>query len=412
MGERTNLKVTLLRQPGLKISAEVNNGVVNEVCSEGPLSPFAKPALNLFKEFVCKEKPAFANKDYIVFSLFFPPIPSKTFSRAMWGEIKSELTKQRNPGAATIAVTRACACDCIYCGYMGSYDYANELTNKELKSIIDDVVQMGAFSVTIYGGDPILRKDVFDIIKYVKSKECWCVLFTPAATFTNDTAKKLKNAGLDAIFIVLHSRDSNIHDGLVQLKGAHSKAVNTIKACLNAGLLVGVSTYATTDRLNNGDIDDLIHFSEELGVHEITVADIIPTGKLLRREDVILTVKDRERLVQLEKTYSSPNSRTPRVSTTSCMKGPTGLGCIAGKRWVYVNPHGFVTPCAYIPLTFGNVRDETLQKIWKRIRKHKIFSTNVPSCLMQNSEFRKSYIQKIPEGVILPYPISKLESDD
>jgi MoaA/NifB/PqqE/SkfB family radical SAM enzyme len=403
-------EIVLLKLPGLRIVGKVSENRIVDVEAKGPLAPFAGKATRLFKEFVCKEKPAYVGKDFILYSPFFPPIPSKRFSKAFKAEVKAELMRRRIPEVISIAITRACSCDCIYCGYVGPYDYSKELTKEEIFSVIDQAIDLGAFTIIFYGGDPILRKDLYELIFYARSKDLWTILFTPGIHVTAKIAVKLKEAGLDSIYIVLNSKRANVHDKLLQLEGAFARALNAIKTCLKAGLWVGISTYATSDRIRSGDLENLIDFAEELGVHEVLVADIIPTGKLLRKEDIILTLEDRDLLVEIHEARNIPGTPGPRVSTSSCMKSPRGVGCIAGNKWVYVNPQGYVTPCAYIPLSFGNIRENKLQEIWNRIVRHSAFRDLKAFCRMQDLAFREKYIHPIPESVSLPYPIDKLSA--
>ena len=63
---------------------------------------------------------------------------------------------------------------------------------------------------------------------------------------------------------------------------------------------------------------------------------------------------------------------------------------------------GDVLPCAYMPLSFGNVREEDLGIIWERMGKHASCRSQADYCLMRDPDFRKRYIHTIPEGERLP----------
>ena len=88
----------------------------------------------------------------------------------------------------------------------------------------------------------------------------------------------------------------------------------------------------------------------------------------------------------------------------SYFESPDKFGCMAGSRWIHISPAGDIIPCSYTPLTFGNIRNESLSDIYKKIRKHPEYKKNT-KCLIQDKEFRNKYIYPIPKDASLPYPI-------
>jgi MoaA/NifB/PqqE/SkfB family radical SAM enzyme len=90
----------------------------------------------------------------------------------------------------------------------------------------------------------------------------------------------------------------------------------------------------------------------------------------------------------------------------------SGIGCLAGNIQYYVSAYGDVAPCDFAPLSFGNIRDEPLKKIWKKLVKHPAYDHRSQFCRMQHPDFRRFYIDPIPDDAPLPYPIDKLSSVD
>ncbi len=89
-----------------------------------------------------------------------------------------------------------------------------------------------------------------------------------------------------------------------------------------------------------------------------------------------------------------------------------GIGCFAGNREMYISASGDVTPCDFTPLSFGNVREEPLSRIWLKMRAHPSYKNRSMGCKMQNPFFRKAFIDAIPDGAELPYPIDRLPRVD
>ena len=78
---------------------------------------------------------------------------------------------------------------------------------------------------------------------------------------------------------------------------------------------------------------------------------------------------------------------------------------VANKEYVYVSPYGDVQPCCFMPLSFGNIREEPLKTILERMWKHPMYSESsiFKECPMLSDEFRKKYIDTIPSDMKLPF---------
>ena len=98
----------------------------------------------------------------------------------------------------------------------------------------------------------------------------------------------------------------------------------------------------------------------------------------------------------------------PKIVTMSYVNETDIIGCFGAKYQIHITHDGYVTPCDFTPLHFGNLREEPLEKIWKRMRSHPEYSKKTVSCRMQDPEFRRRYIKPIPPDAPLPYPIDRL----
>jgi hypothetical protein len=92
-----------------------------------------------------------------------------------------------------------------------------------------------------------------------------------------------------------------------------------------------------------------------------------------------------------------------KVTPQALVNSPEGAGCFAGYHQFYMTAHGDVCPCDFTPLTFGNVREDSLQAIWARMTSHPAYCHREGRCRMQNREFRKRYITTIPKDAPTPY---------
>ena len=152
----------------------------------------------------------------------------------------------------------------------------------------------------------------------------------------------------------------------------------------------------------------MLSLTAELGAQELSFYDILAIGKWLDKENDTLTDEQRERTVKLHKEVNQKGETGPKVMAFSHFESPRTFGCMAGRRWIHISPAGDVIPCSYTPLTFGNVREKPLKEIWRSIRKHEAYKKEIVPCMVQDKEFRKSYIHTIPRDAALPYPIERI----
>lgn len=185
------------------------------------------------------------------------------------------------------------------------------------------------------------------------------------------------------------------------------KAMETIKIAKSLDLLVGISTYATRASIENNEVLDMLELGKKLGVNEIVIFDCVPTGKLISCGEVMLGQAEHDYLVKLQDEIN--RSKTyPRLSTMSFVNSGNAFGCFAGFDQLHITNSGYVTPCDFTPLSFGNVKEESIKKIWKKMRNHPEYRIHRMKCRMQTPEFREKYIDKIPSDANLPYPINRL----
>jgi len=120
-------------------------------------------------------------------------------------------------------------------------------------------------------------------------------------------------------------------------------------------------------------------------------------------DEYLLSAEDKQRLIELERQYNARGGN-PHVITQAFINGPEGAGCFAGYIQFYMTAFGDVNPCDFTPLTFGNIHDEPLAAIWDRVLAHPAYCKRSDHCRMQDPEFRRKYIDGIPEDVLLPWP--------
>ena len=347
-----------------------------------------------------------------VYSLYHPSFPSLAGKRAVEARIREVVFKIRTPTTNTMAITYKCQCKCVHCSADVKVDPTRkELTTEEWKKVIDDSCEIGVYNHVITGGEPCLRKDLPEIISHVTPEKGTVLLFTNGVLLKK-RARELANAGLYAVNISIDDINPDVHNQLRKMNNCYEMAMEGAAALRELGVLTGISTYATKEKLKNGELEKLIDMATRDGFHEVTIFDPVPSGKWMRDTSYLLNDEERKYLQKLT-LDSRKIEGGPVIIAQSYINSPLGNGCFGGYLQFYTTAYGDVNPCDFNPVAFGNVReDKGLKKAWTRMTQHSEYRHKRPTCRMQNPEYRKKYIDPVPDGVIWPVPIEYYENKD
>ena len=268
-------------------------------------------------------------------------------------------------------LTRKCNLKCSHC-YINSTteELRDELSTKEAKSLIDQICQVSSPLLILSGGEPLLRKDVLELVKYGSEKGLRMGLGSNGSFIDETMAKNLKDAGIKTVSISLDSAVSQKHDDFRGVVGSWQKAVEAIKALKENYVLVQVNTTVTQHNLH--EIDTIMSFAEDLGVENFHLFFLVPTGRGARIADISPAMYERMIQTTFAKTAKHKlNVRPSCAPQFMRIAEDMGLdmrqwirGCIAGLYYCRIYPNGDITPCPYLPVKLGNIREESFSHIW------------------------------------------------
>jgi 12,18-didecarboxysiroheme deacetylase len=286
-------------------------------------------------------------------------------------------------------VTRRCNLKCVHC-YSKSEDneYAGELTLDEGKSLIDDLAQFGSPVILFSGGEPLVRKDILELIQYAVDKGRRAVLSTNGTLIDEEMAGKLQGIGLSYVGISLDGLEET-HDRFRGVDGAFQKAMRAIQACQSKGLKVGLRF--TINKRNYTDIPGVFDLVEEMGIPRICFYHLVYAGRgtELMNEDldhrqtreVVDLILDRTRDIHdkglpvevltvdnhadgpytyLRLKQEDPNRAEEVLKLLEMNEGNSsgrGIGCVSWDGSVHADQF-------WRHHTFGNVRDRKFSEIW------------------------------------------------
>jgi len=360
--------------------------------ASGTLKAACSPILKKINSRLQEEKPALVQEDRVIASAWLPPIPSPVFKRLIFAEMQIALGKYI-PETVSIELTR-----------QNSSRYppgtvADELDTDIIKRIIDEALELGTFIVTFTENDPLLREEVFELIKYVDKNRAIVNCSTWGTDFSKETAFRLKEAGLHSLMVGIYSTDPEKHDSIRKSEGAYKRAVSAIKLALEAGLMVVMTTHASPSNIQ--ELPALYALASELGVQEFSVWEAMPKN----RSKPAITDENRKDIMEMYHRINS-NPEGPRMFANTYFEGQM-LGAMAGRRWMHVTADGDVKPSPYPPFSFGNVKEESLKESWQRIRSYPYFQRQKSLTPMHDPEFLE-FVDRIPAGAKLPYPFEKV----
>ena len=391
----------------LHIDAEiVGNKVVGK--AGGVLGKMLQPYVEQFFDKINPLKVIAKVNGMHVYNLYNPPFPSQAGMRFLERKLRMMLYKMAFPVAANLAITHKCQCQCIHCSADPFIDPSKkELTVEEIKTVVDGALDLGASLIIYVGGEPMLREELYDLINYVDKTKAIPMIFTNGLLLTEENVQRLAKAGLFSLNISIDSSEPELHNEFRAVPGCYQKAFEGAERCRKAGILTGISTYATSESIKTGKVEKLLKIAQEQGFSEVTIFDCIPSGRFLKDTSKILTAEDRKQLIAITKKYHEMD-HPMGINCMSIINSPRGVGCYGAQSQFYMTAYGDINPCDFNPINFGNVLEISIQEIWKKMVTHPDFSKRYPTCRMQSKAYRKKYIDPLPKNVRLPVKIEDI----
>ena len=284
------------------------------------------------------------------------------------------------PYAISWNTTYRCNLRCNHC-YLDTNaltrQSVNELSTQEGFRLIDQMAELNPNLLLILtGGEPLLRKDIYELTCYASQKGMMIVLGTNGNLINDDNAKRLKESGVTGIGISLDSIVPEKHDKFRGFSGAWDDTINGIEACRRQGVEFQIQTTVTRENFN--EIPRIIEFSYDLGAKVFNLFFLVCTGKGQELTDITPHQYDQalHQLYETQKKYQgkmlvgakcAPHYRRivyEHDNTSPLIRAYSG-GCPAGTHYCRITPEGNVTPCPYMPNVSGNVREKSFVEIWK-----------------------------------------------
>jgi len=284
-----------------------------------------------------------------------------------------------------------CNYACIYCNVEAEMLPApNELNTKEALHLIDEIYNFGSQWFGIKGGEPLLRKDIFEIIHYAKSLGLKVCLLTNGYYVDGDIYDNLvKNEVYTSVSI---DGPEEINDAL-RGRDSYKKALSAIQKLSKAGILNGLS--ATITSINYRHVDHVAMLAEEYRANFVWFNHLVPSGRAEKTIDLVSPSPEQyeeslNSIYDLTQKYEGKfdiHVHCPFYARIVKQRNPSGFWEWYNHRfhgkctyfafggYISVIENGDLIPCFYTylkpskPLLLGNIRQKSLKETWDEMQK-------------------------------------------
>jgi pyrroloquinoline quinone biosynthesis protein E len=276
-----------------------------------------------------------------------------------------------NPLALIAELTHRCPLHCVYCSNpLELAAVTSELSTAEWIDIFQQAGKLGMLHAHFTGGEPLARPDLTELIAAARAAGLYTNLITSGIGLAETRLQALVEAGLDHIQISFQDSREAAANWIAGTK-AHAHKIDLSRIICRHKIAFTVNL--VIHRQNIDHLEEMISFIEQLAPERMEIAHTQYYGWALRNRAALLPTR-----AQLEKAVETVAAAEKRLAgriridsvvpdyyarfPKACMGG-------WGRRLMLINPSGKVLPChaaEIIPgLTFGNVRVQTLESIWR-----------------------------------------------
>jgi len=287
-------------------------------------------------------------------------------------------------------VTQACDLVCKHCRASAQEEpHPDELSTEQSKSLIDQVAEFPRKPIIVMtGGDPLKRRDIFDLIRHAREKGLEVAL-TPSATplATRDALQQAKDAGIRRLGISLDGPDAETHDAFRGWSGSFERTLQMLDDADPLGLSVQINTSIT--RSNVDKVDAMAELLAKRTIAMWSVFFLVPVG----RGTALQRISGQECEALFAKLWQHAQTQPYAVKTTEAphyrryvlqqegdpLAGPAGhpgssrdaghrapLGVRDGKGIMFVSYNGEIYPAGFLPVLCGRFPEDSVIDVYQK----------------------------------------------
>jgi MoaA/NifB/PqqE/SkfB family radical SAM enzyme len=258
--------------------------------------------------------------------------------------------------------TLRCNCDCESCLWKDN-TAKGELSKEEIKRIYLEAKDAGFIMTVLWGGEPTLRKDLTEIIKFIREKAEFA--FIGMVTNGYLIPKQIHEYGND-LNLILISLDSPIreeHDKIRALKGLYDNVMKSVKMIKSDFPLISLQFSFSISKYNIHRVEEMIALGDQI---EVPIAfNVINTIRHYSSGDIdekgSLSATDEEISAAFTRILDAKRNGSKILNSESYLThfigGKKQYNCHARRVFMYVNYNGDIENCLELDRPIANLRD-------------------------------------------------------
>ncbi len=265
--------------------------------------------------------------------------------------IEKTSLEQYRPLRAMLELTYRCNFRCVHC-YLVEFRSPGELSTSEVRGVMEQLAEMGCLVLTLTGGEPLVRRDFFEIATAARDLHFALRIFTNGSLVDSAVADKLALVRPLSTEVSLYGITDSTYAAVTGRRQPVAPVLEAVRLLRERDLPVMVKLPVLQQNVH--EVDAIRDFAHEVGAGfaanpNITPKDDGDMGPLAHALD------DR----QLGEYYTRYEVKSKRGKLK-----PDGLMCNTARNALVVSPTGDIFPCVQIKQSVGNVRDSRIHDIW------------------------------------------------
>ena len=262
------------------------------------------------------------------------------------------------PICVVVYLTNHCYLKCPHC-FLNQLNQLNKdsIDYEKIKKTLKELRDNNVFMIAYTGGDPLLHKNVYDILKYTYDLGMMPLLGISGCNITEDIADKIYESGVRCVQIGLNGSTSNIND---KYRGSNSfkPVLNAIKLLQEKKINVNISFCIDKDNYN--DVDEMLQFAITNKIYKVKIEF---WESLNHNKDKVLTLQEREKIYNKCESFMKENNLNDWIQ---CPKTQSSLNTIR-KKAIVIMANGDVKNTE-LSETIGNINEESIIDIVNKRR--------------------------------------------
>ena len=282
-------------------------------------------------------------------------------------------------------MTRSCNLNCVHCRAAAERGpYPGELATEKCFEILDQIAQVGQPIVILTGGEPLLRKDVFELAQHGTLLGLRMVMATNGTLVTPEIAERMKASGIKRVSVSIDGASAEEHDQFRKVPGAFDASLQSIDWLKKEGIEFQINT--TVTRHNVHQVRDILDLAVKLGAVAHHIFLLVPTGRAKDMVNQEIDALEYEKLLRwfyemrnqvplhLKATCAphyyrilrqEAHARGEKVNFDTYGLDAVTRGCLGGTSFCFISHDGIVQPCGYLELNCGNLKQSSFGEVWR-----------------------------------------------